>query len=226
MSGNSCSLVMIALAISAGACRRSRRFWRSSRIRRTREPLSMAGRGRCGREGARARLHRRHSRWNSGGFGATTSTPPTLAGRPMSRSRPCSRTTTPSTIATRPAAFRGRGRPCSRGWFTVVNVATRWSCSTRGGPATCVTTSVSNTACPSASISPLIRWTPRWLGPSLPRSPRSNLMLTSVPLGRSSRRRQRATGPARSSSSACATRQHWPNGSASVTAHLGANLTS
>jgi DNA invertase Pin-like site-specific DNA recombinase len=111
---------------------------------------------------------------------------------------------------------RGRGRPCSMGWSIVGNAAIRWWCSTRREPATSVITSVSNTACRSASISPRIPWMPRWSQPFLRRWLPSNSMPTSALWWRSSRRRQRAPGLACSSSSACAIRQHWPRGSSST----------
>src|SRR5947208_1782210 len=92
-------------------------------------------------------------RWSSGRSVSMTFTRPTSPGRPLSRSRRSSRTTTPLTTATRPVASRAQVLPSCRAWSPVGSVDTRWSCNTNEAPATCVTTSVSNIVCLSANTS-------------------------------------------------------------------------
>jgi len=74
--------------------------------------LCMVGRGRCGPGRDHAKQRKRNCLWSNGASASTTSTLLTLAGRPMSRSRRCSKTTMPSMTAIRRAAFHAPERLC------------------------------------------------------------------------------------------------------------------
>src|ERR1700757_2609932 len=77
------------------------------------------------------------------------------AGRRSRRSRPCCATTTPSTTATRRAAFHGMVRLCCMESSIAARAATRWSCNTRAAHAISATTFANSTARPYASVFPL-----------------------------------------------------------------------